>query len=72
MTNERVMTNYRIHSVRNWMLALLLVPVSPVLGAEVCDTSWYSGEGTQYGGVAGVMAEIAASMLTRPTITIAP
>jgi expansin (peptidoglycan-binding protein) len=53
MTNEESMTNYRIHSVRNSMLALLLVPVSSVLGAEVCDTSWYSGEGTQYGGVAG-------------------
>ena len=72
MTNEESMTNYRIHSVRNWMLALLLVPVSPVLGAEVCDTSWYSGEGTQYGGVAGSDGGNWASMLTRPTIIIAP
>ena len=54
------------------MLALLLVPVSSAWGRGVRHFIGIVARVPNYGGLAGVTAEIAASMLTRPTIIIAP
>ena len=34
------------------LFILSLTPVS-LLAQTVCDTTWFTGEGTQYGGIAG-------------------
>ncbi len=36
-----------------WTLVLSLLALTPAFSQSFCDTTWYTGEGTQYGGVAG-------------------